>query len=117
MANKIDGIYFDAFDGQNFLLIQDGIYQVEHEHLTENGNVKIDKSKIEFEILQGDREGAPPCQIKIVETVNDSLNENLIAYLGGAFVSAVLITQDGQPFLNENGLFAKCENDGSLDID
>ena len=117
MSNEIDGLYFDAQDGQSFIQIANGTYTVEHEHLTEEGNVVVSGSKIEFEITSGDYEGAPPYNIEITNCETSELNADFVAYLGQAFVSAVNIRKNGEPFLNDRGLFAKCADDGTLDID
>lgn len=97
-APDLNGIYYDSEDDQNDIVIINGIYFLEHEHLTERGSIVQVDGEFELTIAEGDREGAPPYRIQI--TKQDGMNYQFL--------------QDGKPFLNQSGIYVRVDDPEEL---
>jgi hypothetical protein len=91
--SDLDGFYYDSEDDQNRIVIFSGKYSLEYDHLTEEGTIAPTGNPDEYEltIVKGDRIGAPPYRINIVEQ-------------GGM---SYQFQQDGKPFYNKTGLYER----------
>ena len=97
---ELDAIYFDSENDQNQIVILNGTYFVEHEHLTEKGAIQItdNSNNFTFTIESGDAEGAPPYQVKIEE-----LGEMKYKFY-----------KDGSALLNTSGIYIRSDDQEEL---
>lgn len=100
--SDLDGIYYDTEDDQNRIVIVNGKYFLEYDHLTEDGTIAPagNPDEYEFTIVEGDRIGAPPYRINIVKQTG----------------STYRFHQDGKPFYNKSGCYEREDDPQELEL-